>query len=69
MLKLVKTLGGQNGAPNQCEKCSGVHFIRSGIAWHCGSCGLYHPVVVHGMDNIAQYLKNGKAFIIQQLGD
>jgi hypothetical protein len=42
-LRLVKTVGGTNGAPLACSKCGSNHFAKSGIAWHCTACGIYHP--------------------------
>lgn len=42
-LNLVKTIGGQNGAPLECHVCGSKHFKKSGIAWHCLSCQSYYP--------------------------
>jgi len=43
MIRLVKTVGGNNGTHNSCSHCGNSNFIRSGIAWACNSCGLYYP--------------------------
>lgn len=41
MLKLVKTVGGENGAPKTCTHCRGKNFIASGMSWYCGDCKTY----------------------------
>jgi hypothetical protein len=43
MLKLVKTIGGTHGTPPTCTGCKSTHFIKTGEAWNCSSCGLYYP--------------------------
>lgn len=43
MVKLVKTTGGNSGTPCNCTSCGGSNFIRAGMAWSCGDCGLYIP--------------------------
>lgn len=42
-IKLIKTVGGSSGAPEKCIACGSVHFMKSGIAWHCATCGVYFP--------------------------
>ena len=44
MLKLIKTNGGNNGAPIKCDICDNTNFRKSGIAWVCCGCGSYKPV-------------------------
>jgi len=71
-MKLVKTTGGQNGAPANCGGCGGIHFAKSGIAWHCTTCGVYHPTKLGFeslKENIKQLerLKNQMTFIRQDL--
>lgn len=43
MIKLVKTVGGENGAPEKCNGCKGSNFMKHGLAWSCSDCGLYIP--------------------------
>lgn len=43
MIKLIKTMSGHKGLPIECPFCTSVHFIRTGMAWSCGDCGLYFP--------------------------
>ena len=43
MLKLIKTIGGVDGAPCECSKCAAKDFKRSGLGWACTLCGNYHP--------------------------
>lgn len=43
MIKLIKTMSGHKGLPIECPSCTSVHFIRIGMAWSCGDCGLYFP--------------------------
>lgn len=43
MIKLVKTVGGQDGAPGKCWKCNSIHFQKIGMAWNCTECGTYIP--------------------------
>jgi ribosomal protein S27E len=40
-IKLVKTTGGNNGAPQSCKGCGANHFVKSGISWSCSICGVY----------------------------
>ena len=54
-MKLVKTTGGTNGAPALCSKCGNQHFAKSGIAWHCTNCGIYHPTEL-GFESLKQNL-------------
>lgn len=42
-IRLVKTMGGNDGSPASCRSCGSVHFIKAGIAWHCSNCGTYFP--------------------------
>jgi rubredoxin len=56
MLQVVKTIGGNNGAPEKCGGCGNMHFAKSGIAWHCTSCGVYHPTKL-GFESIKENLK------------
>jgi len=57
MLKLVKTLGGSNGAPNKCNRCHGKDFKKSNLAWHCIYCGTYVPTEL-GFETIKTRLQN-----------
>lgn len=52
-LKLIKTTGGSNGAPTECNKCFSSHFQNSGLAWHCTGCGTYYPTKL-GFDRIKE---------------
>lgn len=42
-LRLIKTIGGSDGAPSRCNTCYAEHFLRCGIAWNCSECGSYQP--------------------------
>ena len=44
MIKLIKTIGGHNGAPSACKTCGSIHFIRTSLAWNCSDCGSYVPL-------------------------
>lgn len=56
MLNLVKTVAGENGAPTECYKCGGKHFITSGIGWHCIDCNTYYPSAL-GFESIKKKLE------------
>ena len=73
-LRLVKTTGGESGAPEKCNKCGSTHFARSGIAWHCTTCGVYYPTKL-GFESLKENLKqlhllqNRLTFMRQELED
>jgi threonine synthase len=72
VLEIVKTTGGNNVAPSKCDSCGGIHFAKSGIAWHCTACGVYHPTKL-GLESLKaslnrlKQLKNQMTFVRQDL--
>jgi len=62
MIKLIKTIGGHNGAPLECDRCDSKNFAKSGIAWHCTACGTYHPTSL-GFDTIKKHLAEADAIM------
>ena len=73
-LRLVKTTGGNSGTPLVCGKCGSQHFAKSGIAWHCTTCGIYHPTQL-GFDSLKESIRKlhelheESKFIRQELED
>ena len=54
-MKLIKTTGGSNGAPEKCNTCGNQHFQKSNIAWHCTTCGRYCPTEL-GFSTLKEHL-------------
>jgi threonine synthase len=77
MITLVKTVGGNNGTPKSCKCCGGSNFIKAGMAWSCGDCGLYFPAELKGavhirlQDSMRQLaaLHNQLKHMLQELED
>jgi hypothetical protein len=55
-MRLIKTTGGNDGAPAECYKCGSRDFVSSGIAWHCIICGTYYPTAL-GFESIKKKLQ------------
>lgn len=43
-IRLIKTIGGSDGAPRSCNDCGAINFLKIGIAWSCSECGAYFPI-------------------------
>jgi ribosomal protein L37AE/L43A len=57
MIKLVKTTGGEHGAPTKCRQCGGNHFQRSAAAWHCTHCATYYAAEL-GVQSLKKNLES-----------
>ena len=55
-MKLIKTFGGNNGAPMECNQCGAKHFGKTDMAWHCITCGIYQPTAL-GFNTIKENIE------------